>query len=463
MPTLPKSSALPSDSSPMRDIYSVSRLNQEVRDLLDSSFALLWIEGEISNLARPASGHMYFTLKDANAQVRCALFRNRARLLSCRPENGMQVMLRARVSLYEGRGDYQIIAEHMELAGDGALRLAYEELKNKLQKEGLFDPHKKQKLPLLAKQIGIITSPSGAAVHDALSVLQRRFAGIPVIIYPVAVQGADAAQQIADMIKRADQRDECDVLLLTRGGGSLEDLMAFNDERVARAIDACSRPLVSAIGHEVDFTIADFVADVRAPTPSAAAELLCPDSQDWLLATRQLQHRLTQAMLQHAESLAQSLSWLSNRLTLQHPKSRLQQQMQHADGLENRLRLAIRHHLDLTVSRLKQTRSRLQTANPDSHINNCQQQLEFLQKRLKQAVNNQINQSRQTLSGLSRTLNSVSPLATLDRGYSITRKLPDGDILTSVERLNTGDTVSTRLSDGEINCVIENITEFDNQ
>jgi len=461
MPTLPKRPAAATNNTPGRDIYSVSRLNQEVHDLLDSSFALLWVEGEISNLARPASGHMYFTLKDANAQVRCALFRNRARLLSCRPENGLQVLLRARVSLYEGRGDYQIIAEHMENAGDGALRRAYEELKNKLQKEGLFDPDRKQKLPLLPKQIGVITSPSGAAVHDALSVLQRRFAGIPVIIYPVAVQGADAARQIADMIKRADQRDECDVLLLTRGGGSLEDLMAFNDERVARAIDACNRPLVSAVGHEVDFTIADFVADVRAPTPSAAAELLSPDSQDWLHHTRQLQRRLTQTMQQHTDDLGQSLSWLSSRLTQQHPQSRLQQQMQYADGLETRLKLAIRHQLDRVSSRLVHTHSRLHTVHPDSRINSCQQQLGYLQNRLKQAAHNQINGFRQTLSGLSRALNSVSPLATLERGYSITRKLPDGNILTSVTSLSTGDSVNTRLSDGEINCVIEKITEID--
>jgi len=451
-----------SDNTPRRDIYSVSRLNQEVRDLLDSSFALLWIEGEISNLARPASGHIYFTLKDTGAQVRCALFRNRARLLSCRPENGLQVILRARVSLYEGRGDYQLIAEHMEDAGDGALRRACEELKNKLQKEGLFDPARKQALPSLPKQIGIITSPSGAAVHDALSVLKRRFAGIPVIIYPVAVQGTDAARQIATMIKRADQRDECDVLLLTRGGGSLEDLMAFNDERVARAIDACSRPLVSAVGHEVDFTIADFVADVRAPTPSVAAELLSPDSRDWLQETSQLQRRLTLAIQQHTDSLEQSVSWLGKRLTQQHPQSRLQQQMQHADGLENRLNLAIRYPLDLAASRLTQMHSRLHAVSPDGRINRCQQQLGFLQNRVKQTMRNQINESSQTLSGLSRTLNSVSPLATLGRGYSITRKLPDGNILTSVTGLNNGDAINTRLSDGEINCVIEKVTGIDN-
>ncbi|HED17822.1 MAG TPA: exodeoxyribonuclease VII large subunit [Gammaproteobacteria bacterium] len=461
MPNLPKRPATTTDNTPGRDIYSVSRLNQEVRDLLDSSFPLLWIEGEISNLARPASGHLYFTLKDANAQVRCALFRNRARLLACRPENGLQVLLRARVSLYEGRGDYQIIAEHLEPAGDGALRRAYEELKNRLQKEGLFDPDRKQELPSLPKQIGIITSPSGAAVHDALSVLHRRFAGIPVIIYPVAVQGADAARQIAAMIKQADLRDECDVLLLTRGGGSLEDLMAFNDERVARAISNCTRPLVAAVGHEVDFTIADFVADVRAPTPSAAAELLSPDSQDWLQQTRQLQRRLTQTMQQHTDDLRQSLSWLSNRLTQQHPQSHLQQQMQLADGLESRLRLAIRQQLDRASSRLVITQSRLQSVHPDSRINSCQQQLGYLQSRLKQVIHNRINVPRQTLSGLSRALNSVSPLATLERGYSITRTLPDGDILTSVASLSTGDTVNTRLSDGEINCVIEKITGKD--
>ncbi len=457
MPTTPQIT----DTSPQRDIYSVSRLNQEVRDLLEGGFPLLWVEGEISNLARPASGHMYFTLKDARAQVRCALFRNRARLLSCRPENGLQVLLRARVSLYEGRGDFQLIAEHIEPAGDGALRLAYEELKNRLQQEGLFDAERKQELPLLPRQIGVITSPSGAAIHDVLTVLQRRFAGIPVIIYPVPVQGDNAAASIADMIRRANQRDECDVLLLTRGGGSLEDMMAFNDERVARAIAACKRPLVSAVGHEVDFSIADFVADVRAPTPSAAAELLSPDSREWLQQSRDLQRRLIQAMQQQTDEQAQTLDWLGLRLQQQHPQTRLQQQMQHADQLESRLNLAFRHCLERSQSRLARGQAQLQALNPTARLNSNRQQLGYLQNRLRQAIHKQLDAPRQLLTGLSRTLHSISPLATLERGYSITRSVPSGDILTSVATLKPGDRLNSRLSDGEISSVVENVSKTD--
>ena len=281
---------MPSDENPShsrssgvnpRDIYSVSRLNREVRALIENNFPSVWVQGEISNLARPASGHIYFSLKDENAQVRCAMFRNSNRLLKFKPTDGMQVLVRASAGLYENRGDYQLIVDHMEEAGAGLLQRRFEELKTKLAQEGLFDTEHKQDIPSFPDRIGIITSPSGAAVRDVLSVLNRRFPGIPVLIYPIPVQGDDAPPQIVRMINKACQHNDCDVLILTRGGGSLEDLWAFNDERVARAVFDCQIPLVCGVGHEIDFTIADFVADVRAPTPSAAAELVSPDRLEW--------------------------------------------------------------------------------------------------------------------------------------------------------------------------------------
>ncbi|MCU7921893.1 MAG: exodeoxyribonuclease VII large subunit, partial [Candidatus Thiodiazotropha sp. (ex Dulcina madagascariensis)] len=281
-----------------REIYSVSRLVRETRAILEGSFPLIWVSGELSNLAQPASGHIYFSLKDEAAQVRCAMFRMKRQLLRFRPENGQQVTIRARVSLYEARGEFQLIVEQMEPAGEGALRLAFEQLKHKLATEGLFDSETKKPLPSPPNQLGIITSPTGAAVRDLLTVLRRRFPALPVIIYPVQVQGEDAPRQIIRMLQLANQRQECDLLILSRGGGSLEDLQAFNDEGLARAIHASQIPLVTGIGHEIDFTIADFVADRRAPTPSAAAELVSPDQQEWYQRVTQLARRLSQRQRQ---------------------------------------------------------------------------------------------------------------------------------------------------------------------
>lgn len=266
----------PEDLIPNREVFTVSQLNDEVRALLENQFPLIWVEGEISNLARPASGHLYFSLKDDAAQVRCAMFKMRNRLLDFQPENGQQVLLRTRVSLYPARGEFQLIVEHMEAAGDGALRRQFELLKRRLSEEGLFDPESKLPLPMVPERLGVITSPTGAAIRDILSVLKRRFPGIPVLIYPVPVQGAEAPAAIVKALRTAAARHECDLLIMARGGGSLEDLWAFNDEAVARAMHACPIPIVSGIGHEIDFTIADFVADQRAPTPSAAAELVSP-------------------------------------------------------------------------------------------------------------------------------------------------------------------------------------------
>ena len=324
-----------------RDIYTVSRLNREVRSVLEGSFPLLWIEAEISNFSCPASGHWYFSLKDEANQVRGAMFRNRNRLLRFRPENGMQVLVRARVGLYEARGEFQIIVEHMEEAGDGALRRAFEQLKQRLHIEGLFDPRHKKALPTHPQTIGVITSATGAAIRDILSTLARRFPSLPVIVYPVAVQGQSAATEIREMLQLAEQRNECDVLILARGGGSLEDLWAFNDEQLARSIHQITIPIVTGIGHEIDFTIADFVADHRAPTPTAAAELVSPDQYALQTHLQQLEAQLTSRLSGKLQSYQQHLVWLQKRLP--HPARKLQDIAQRLDEAEQRMQRALAH------------------------------------------------------------------------------------------------------------------------
>ena len=322
------------DISQSEEIYTVSRLNREVRFVIEGSFPTLWVEGEISNFAAPHSGHWYFSLKDATAQVRCAMFRPQNRRLSFTPKDGMQVLVKARVSLYEGRGDFQLLAEHLEEAGEGKLRQEFEALKKRLLEAGLFAEEHKKPLPAIPRCIGIITSPTGAAIRDILSVLQRRFASVPVIIYPTLVQGDLAAPNIVKAIETANHRNECDALILTRGGGSLEDLWPFNEEKVAYAIYRSNIPIVSGVGHEIDFTIADFVADLRAPTPSAAAELATPDREELLNSLDQHQKQLARLAKQKLQQFQQNLDWMKKHLQQQHPKRRLAEQAQHLDLCE---------------------------------------------------------------------------------------------------------------------------------
>ena len=333
------------ESAANRDIYSVSRLNREVRVLLERGFASLWLEAEISNLAKPSSGHWYFSLKDATAQVRCCMFRQRNMLCAFAARDGQKVLVRARIGLYEPRGEYQLVIDHMEDSGLGALKRQFEELSAKLAAEGLFAPERKRALPMIPKRIGVITSPTGAAIRDILHVLARRFAAVPVLIYPVAVQGAAAAAEIAAAVRTACRRAECDVLILARGGGSLEDLWAFNDEALARAIVASPIPIVSGIGHEIDFTIADFAADVRAPTPSAAAEIAVPDGEEWLASLARLAQRLQRGLLRRVEAQRERLRWLIGRAALVSPSARLSQQTQRLDDLEQRMSRALRQIL----------------------------------------------------------------------------------------------------------------------
>ena len=447
-----------SDGSLQRDVYSVGRLNREARDLLESGFPRLWVEGEISNLARPASGHLYFTLKDARAQVSCALFRNRAIRLSFTPENGTQVLIQAQVSLYEARGNYQLIVNHMEEAGDGALRRAFEQLKHRLHQEGLFDAEHKLALPDLPRCIGVITSPSGAAIRDVLTVLGRRFPAIPVIIYPTQVQGEGAARQIVGAIQAAETRAECDVLLLTRGGGSLEDLWPFNEETVARAVYACRIPVVSAVGHEIDFVISDFAADQRAATPSAGAELLSPDQNELASLIRQLESRLQARTRQRLQSFRDRLGWLVKRISQTHPGRQLQQQAQRLDDLEARLGRAWEMLGSRQQARLDTIRGRLAQCSPRQRLQRLANQAAQLAQRLEYCINTQLAYRREKLAILSRALDAISPLATLQRGYSITLRQTDGSVVHSAQQLRSGEILKTQLARGSI---LSKVTETD--
>ena len=429
------------------EIYSVSELNAEVRDLIESNYPSIWVEGEISNLARPASGHIYFSLKDDAAQVRCAMFRMSNRLLKFKPDNGNQVLLRARVSLYEARGDFQLIVDYMEESGDGLLRKQFEALKLKLAEEGLFDSAHKKQIPALPTQIGVVTSPSGAAVRDILSVLKRRFPSIPVIIYPIPVQGEDAPPAIVKMLAKANERNECDVLILSRGGGSLEDLWAFNDEKVARAIFKSKIPVVCGVGHEIDVTIADFVADVRAPTPSAAAELVSPNRAEWINAVSQTGNRITRLMLQKLANAGQQLSWLQKRII--HPQQRIERIAQRMDELEQRLQHLFKIRQQHNLARLSTLDTRLQQCNPKHRVEKLILQQKSLTRRLNAAMLRNMEQTRNRLNNLSRALDAVSPLATLGRGYAIV-KSSQGKIVKDASQLKIGEEITTQLEKGVI-------------
>jgi exodeoxyribonuclease VII large subunit len=439
---------------PERDIYSVSRLNREVRVLLERGFGSLWLEGEISNFARPSSGHWYFSLKDATAQVRCCMFRQRNMLAAFAAKDGQKVLVRARIGLYEPRGEYQLVIDHIEDAGVGALKRQFEQLSAKLSAEGLFAAERKRPLPVLPKRIGVITSPSGAAVRDILHVLARRFAAVPVLIYPVAVQGAAAAGEITAALRLAGARAECDVLILARGGGSLEDLWAFNDEALARAIVASPIPVISGVGHEVDFTIADFAADVRAPTPSAAAELVVPNGEEWLLALRRSHARLIRAVNRRIESRRERLRWLIGRAALVSPVARLSQQSQRLDELETRLARGWRQILADRRSSLREYQTRLWQASPVARVQTTIARHAALSARLRAAGGESLRRARERLQPLVRTLNAVSPLATLDRGYAIV-SIEGGAILRNAADAAPGMLIEARLATGKIRAKVE--------
>ncbi|HHC71546.1 MAG TPA: exodeoxyribonuclease VII large subunit [Thiotrichales bacterium] len=443
------------DAASRRDIYTVSRLNAEVRALLEGSFPLLWIEGEISNLARPASGHIYFSLKDARAQVRCAMFRNRNLRLRFQPANGMQVLVRARITLYEGRGEFQLVVEHMEEAGEGRLQRELEILKQRLAAEGLFDQALKRPLPPLPRRIGVITSPTGAAIRDILSVLRRRMPSIPVLIYPVPVQGEGAAEAIARAIATASRRADCDLLILARGGGSLEDLWPFNEEVVARAIRSSALPVISGVGHEIDFTISDLAADHRAPTPSAAAESAVPDRRELSSRLTRYRQQLVTAMEGRLTGTRLRLRHLATRLQQQQPINRLLQHRLRLDELGMRMGRAIRGVIEIHRHQLHRQQARLSGHDPRRRVERLRLRLAPLQQRLARGVGEQIDRRREHLRTLVATLDGISPLATLGRGYAIVSRLEDGRVIRDARDANPGERVRARLARGALLCRVE--------
>jgi exodeoxyribonuclease VII large subunit len=450
----PDSPRTPAPARTERDVYSVSRLNKEVRLLLESGLPLLWLEGELSNFAAPASGHWYFSLKDSTAQVRCAMWRQRNSQVRFRPKDGMAVLVRARVGLYEPRGEYQLLVEHLEEAGEGALKREFEKLKARLAAEGLFAAERKRALPAVPRRIGVVTSPTGAAIHDVLRVLRARFPAAAVLLYPTAVQGAAAVPEIVRAIEAASRRNECDVLIIARGGGSLEDLWCFNDERVARAIAACRIPTVSGVGHEVDVTIADFVADVRAPTPSAAALATVPDKRTWLEALAQLEQRFAGAIGRVLRAHALSLGALAQRMQISHPGAKLVQHAQRLDDLEQRLRLALRASVGARQQRLESLSARLWRENPRHRLEALCAHAATLRQRLLSSFAGQLTALEQRLALASRTLDAVSPLATLGRGFAVVSRVDDGSLLRDAAQAAPGTEIEARLAKGRLRATV---------
>lgn len=436
------------------EILSPSQLNTLARSLLEDAFPVVFVEGELGNVSRPASGHLYFTLKDARAQVRCALFKPKSQWLRFQPREGMKVLARGRLTLYEARGDYQLILDTLEEAGEGALRRAFEELKARLQAEGLFEPTRKQPLPRYVRRLGVITSPSGAAVRDVLNVLARRFPLLEVDVLPVPVQGAGAAAQIVDMLRRAAAAGRHDVLLLARGGGSLEDLWAFNDEALARAIAASKVPVVSAVGHETDFSLSDFVADLRAPTPSAAAELLVPDRADLSLRLDGLRRRVATLQRDRLRQLAQRADRASLRLNALRPQARLDAYRQRREEALRRLHSAWQQRMQRHASTLRHAGTVLNAMRPQRRLQVLADRLAPLRGRAQAALARRLQRDALHLRGLARSLDAVSPLATIARGYAILQD-DQGRVVRSVRGTAVGDRLEARLQDGALQLRVE--------
>ncbi len=439
-------------AAPSRDIFTVSKLNRLAKTILESEIGQIWLSAEISNFVAAASGHWYFTLKDQRAQVRAAMFKGSQRRVMQPPKNGDKVLVRASISLYEPRGDYQLIVEHLEPEGEGLLKQQFEQLKIKLSAEGLFAQQNKQPLPSDIRKVGVVTSATGAALHDILTVLNRRNPTLEVIVYPTQVQGNIATAQICQAIEIANVRNEVDVLIVGRGGGSLEDLWCFNEEALARAIFASQLPVISAVGHEVDVTIADFVADLRAPTPSAAAELVSRDRNEVLEGLNQLRQRLLQTMRTRFSALQQQLNHQEHRLQQQHPKRQLSAQYQRIDQLEMRLHSLMDKRLHLAQQFATNLRNRLQQRSPSNQLQRQQAKVEQLQQNLGYAMVSALKSQQARLGAAAKLLDTVSPLSTLARGYSISFK--GDELLKSVSQLQPGDIITNRLTDGVVDSQI---------
>ena len=438
---------------PETRIYVPAELNQEVRVHLEAGFPRLWIRGEISNLARPASGHLYFSLKDQRAQIRCALFRSHAAGIGFKPSNGDEVLVRGRLSLYEPRGDYQLIADGLLASGAGELQAAFEALKKKLEAEGLFAPERKQSLPAWPQRLAIVTSPSGAAVRDILHMIEQRWPLADVCIYPAQVQGEGAPGELIRALRAADRDGRADVILLARGGGSLEDLWAFNDEALARVIAGLRTPVISGVGHETDFTIADFVADLRAPTPSAAAVAATPDGPALMRQIRLLQARIHGAAVRHVNRQAQGLDHLTRRLLAHSPSRRLQDLKSRHASLDQRLKRAMRQLLTGHDQQLRSTQARLNRASPAHQLERLHERSQALRQRLDLAIERKLEGLQARLALQTRALSSVSPLNVLDRGYAVVRD-PDGRALTRVAEFTPGRHISLLMRHFEVSAKI---------
>ena len=437
-----------------QSVISVSELNKKAKSLLEKGIPKLWIEGEISNLAKPASGHMYFSLKDEMSQIRCAWFRQRQLQNTLNIVNGSKMLALGKIGLYEPRGEYQFIVEKMEIAGEGDLKRKYEDLKKKLSAEGIFSEENKSELPNLPKKIGVITSPSGAAVQDILTVLNRRFPIIPIIIFPVAVQGEQAAPQIQNALEKANFRADCDLLILARGGGSLEDLWAFNEEIVARAIFDSEIPIISAIGHETDVTISDFTADLRAPTPSGAAELAVPDQHDWIKSIDNISEKINTIITQQINSKSQLSDWINKRLSQSSPKMTVKRQIEKSNNLQKILSSSILQNLSKQDKNIHQLKSNLNEVSPRLKIHTQLSRIKELNQKITSCSDHLLEGLNNRIKLASKTLNSVSPLRTLDRGYAIARDAKTKNVIMSADTIEIENDIEVKLAKGEIKVTV---------
>lgn len=442
------------NSTSQQKIFQVSELNQKVRMMLESEFVNVWITGEISNFIKASSGHWYFSLKDKKAQIKGAMFRGNNRSVRANIMEGSQVLVRGRISLYEPRGDYQLIVEMMEPAGEGLLKQEFEQLKVKLSQMGLFDQDVKRPIPVSPKRVGVITSPTGAAIHDIITVLQRRSPQTQVIVYPTMVQGEHAAANLIWAIEAANYRQEVDVLIVGRGGGSLEDLWPFNDEALAHTIYNSALPIISAVGHEVDVSISDFVADLRAPTPSAAAELVSTDNSELINKVTQLYSRLLMAYANQHKNRKQGLIKLNKSLSLLHPSHQVQLAQQKTDELQLKLTSCINNKLAFAKHKQAVTSEMLMANTPKHQLEQAANKQLDLARRLKQSIQNNLQQQHNRFANNIEKLNIVSPLATLERGYSITRSL-DGKVISKVAQAQQEQALNIKLSDGEVKVRVE--------
>lgn len=438
-----------------QNIYQVSQLTDEMRRLMEASYPEIWIEGELSSLSKPASGHLYFSLKDERSQLRCAMFKGRASVNRYKPKSGDLVRVRAKISVYSARGDLQCIVQHIEEAGEGLLQRRFDELKNRLNAEGLFDQGHKQNLPSFPKHIGIISSPTGAAVHDIISTLKRRCPGIPVTLYPAVVQGDTAANSLVMALKNAVQHQQCDVLIMSRGGGSLEDLWCFNNEEVARAIYQCPIPVISGVGHEVDVTIADLVADLRAPTPTAAAELVSPNTEQLISQLESIKFRLPRSFERVLQRKAQQVDMTGKQLV--HPKRQLEINNDKLIQSANRMKVNIHAILARPQERLAHQSQRFSSHSPLKKIQRDTLTTEGLLQRLNRANKHTLNSVQRKLESLGGQLHLVSPLATLDRGFAIAKN-SEGRIIRDNIDATQGDKVTVTLAKGQLNCTVDEAT-----